>query len=128
MLCSKGVSIVPSGKCESSALLERAAHQVVGDLLVLTAAFAQVSVAATLSNMGQVLQAQGSYARARECYEESLQIRKAALGERHADVAVSLCCLGYVCQAEGRYEEALRYFEEDLQITKSALGDEHVSA
>ena len=72
-----------SGKCESSALLERAAHQVVGDLLVLTAAFAQVSVAITLNNIGLVYSALGRYEEALRYYEEDLQITKAALGDKH---------------------------------------------
>ena len=95
--------------------------------MVLTAAFAQVSVATTLSNMGQVLQAQGSYARARECYEEGLQIQKAALGERHADVATSLVCLGFVCNAEGKHADALVFYEQALEIYRATLGDKHVS-
>ena len=96
--------------------------------MVLTAAFAQVLVATTLANMGQVLQAQGSYARARQCYEESLQIRKAALGDRHADVAKSLLGLGSVCREEGKYADALVFFEQALEIYRATLGDKHVSA
>ena len=64
-------------------LLERAAHQVVGDLLVLTAAFAQVDVAATLNNIGLVYRTLGRYEEALRCYEESLAINKAALGDKH---------------------------------------------
>ena len=72
-----------SGKCESSALLERAAHQVVGDLLVLTAAFAQASVAITLNNIAVVYKALGRYEEALRYYEEALQIYRATVGDKH---------------------------------------------
>ena len=51
--------------------------------MVLTAAFAQVSVAATLNNIASVYRALGRCEEALRYYEESLAIRKAALGDKH---------------------------------------------
>ena len=57
-----------------------------------------------------------------------VQIQKAALGERHADVATSLCNLGSMCDAEGKYADALVFYEQALEIYRATLGDKHVSA
>ena len=50
---------------------------------MLTAAFAQASVATTLNDMGEVNRALGRYEEALRYHEEALQIYRAAVGDKH---------------------------------------------
>ena len=51
--------------------------------MVLTTTFAQVHVATTLGNIAGVYNALGRYEEALRNNEESLAIKKAALGDKH---------------------------------------------
>ncbi len=81
--------------------------------------------AASLNNLGYLLQAQGDLAGARPYYERALAIRERVLGPEHPDTAGSLNNLGYLLQAQGDLAGARPYYERALAIRERVLGPEH---
>ena len=65
------------------------------------------------------------YAKAELLYQEALQIRKKALGEKHPDYANSLNNLGYLYMVRRRHADAEPLFLEAMRILKEALGEKH---
>jgi tetratricopeptide (TPR) repeat protein len=87
------------------------------------------AVAASLHELGGVLQAQGDLAGARRALERSLDITAKVLGtEEHPDVAATLHALGGVLKAQGDLAGARRALERSLDIQAKVLGtEEHPS-
>jgi tetratricopeptide (TPR) repeat protein len=81
--------------------------------------------AATLSNMGILLQEKMRLEEARPYYEDALAITQKALGPDHPNTAATLNNLGYLLRAMGRLEEARPYYEEALAIRQKALAPDH---
>jgi CHAT domain-containing protein/Tfp pilus assembly protein PilF len=84
-----------------------------------------LDVAASLSNLGEVLSAQGAYAEARTLFERALAIREKALGKENLDVATSLNSLGMTLQRQGAYGEARARYEQALEIREKVRGKDH---
>jgi CHAT domain-containing protein/tetratricopeptide (TPR) repeat protein len=81
--------------------------------------------AASLNNLGALLQAMGDLAGARPHYERALAIHRRVLGEDHPDIAASLNHLGLLLQAMGDLAGARPYYERALAIRRQALGEDH---
>ena len=85
------------------------------------------STAASLSNLGLVLQDQGDLAGARALHERALAIREAALLPDHLNIASSLNNLGGVLQAQGDLAGARALHEQALAIREAVLPLGHPS-
>jgi tetratricopeptide (TPR) repeat protein len=81
--------------------------------------------AASLANLGLLLQEQGDLAAARPLFERALAIRETALGAGHPDTAASLANLGLLLQEQGDLPAARTLFERALAIRETALGAGH---
>ncbi len=86
---------------------------------------AHPDTAASLNNLGSLLQDQGDYTGARPYLERALAIREKALGPDHPDTAASLNNLGSLLYAQGDYTGARPYLERALAIREKALGPDH---
>ncbi len=75
-------------------------------------------LAIILNNLGELARLRGEYDRARELYEQSLDIR----GRRSSSAPITLLNLGLIAFAQGVYEAARSLFEESLGLGK-LLGD-----
>ncbi|MFN8499076.1 MAG: tetratricopeptide repeat protein [Anaerolineae bacterium] len=80
----------------------------------------QAGLGQTLHFAGAVATQQGDRDRARELWQQSLQIRR-DIGEK-AVVATLLNNLGIVAHLEGNYDEALEFYDESLALA-TELGD-----
>jgi tetratricopeptide (TPR) repeat protein len=80
--------------------------------------------ATELNNLAGLLCLQGKYDEARSLHEQSLAIRRKALGEEHPDVATSLNNLAKLLETQGKYDEAKPLYHQSLTITQ-VLADEH---
>jgi CHAT domain-containing protein/Tfp pilus assembly protein PilF len=67
----------------------------------------------------------GRYGDALALYQQAMEIRKKALGEKHPDYATSLDRLAGWYTTMGRYSEALPLYQQALAITKESLGEKH---
>lgn len=85
----------------------------------------QESLGATLHDQGILEYHQGDYDLAQASLEESLDVRRQALGEEHALVATSLHGLSMVHQAAGRHGEAEELLEQSVAISRETLGEGH---
>ena len=77
------------------------------------------------NNIGVVYNNLGDYDKALEYHNKALEIRKAVLGENHADTAASYNNIGSVYDDFGEYDKALEYYNKSLEITKDVLGENH---
>ena len=77
------------------------------------------------NNIGVVYNNLGDYDKALEYFNKALEIRKAVLGENHADTAASYNNIGSVYDDLGEYDKALEYHNKALEITKDVLGENH---
>ncbi len=82
-------------------------------------------VATSLSGLGLVLKARGTFDQARQCLERSIAIREKLLGPDHPALAVSLSHLGVVMRLLGKHADAERYHLRTLSIRERALGPDH---
>ena len=73
------------------------------------------------------LDAQGRYQEAEPLFRKALEIRRAALGEAHADTAASYNNVAFNLNAQGRYAEAEPLYRKGLEIRRAALGEAHAS-
>ena len=80
-------------------------------------------LASTLLNLAAIYYAQGDYENTEVLYQESLELFREQLGDRHPEVARALTNLGSLYQAQGRYAETEPLFQEALSIYREQLGD-----
>jgi tetratricopeptide (TPR) repeat protein len=78
-----------------------------------------------LSNLGELLHAQGDLSRAQEIFEQVVAIRRKVLGEAHPDTARSLNSLGSVRRDQGDLLVAQQYYEQSLAIFEACFGPDH---
>ena len=76
------------------------------------------------NDLALVLQNLDDYDQAEVLFRESIDIKRAALGD-HNLVAVSLNNLAGVIANRGRYQEAEAMYRESLDINQRLLGDDH---
>ncbi|HRQ41353.1 MAG TPA: FxSxx-COOH system tetratricopeptide repeat protein, partial [Chloroflexota bacterium] len=81
--------------------------------------------AASLNNLGALLQTIGDYQGARPYYERALSIYEKVLGPEHPHTALSLNNLGGLLRVMGDYQGARPYYERALSIVEKVLGPEH---
>ena len=67
----------------------------------------------------------GDYDAAVAAFQEALELRWAAVGERHPDVADTLNGLAIVKRRQGFYDEAEALYRRSLRIRQDILGPEH---
>ena len=84
-----------------------------------------IELAASLSELGGVLQSQGEFEDAKAHHQRALAIRQKALGVDHPDLASSLNSLGNAYSSQGEYEGARGYYQRALVMLKEALGADH---
>lgn len=82
--------------------------------------------AAMMNTIGRVYSSLGLYDSARPLLERALEIRRATLGSRHADVADSLQSLAALEAADGKYPEAEVLYREALALRIDLFGTGHV--
>jgi tetratricopeptide (TPR) repeat protein len=78
-----------------------------------------------LNAAGRMAYTLGRYGDAEHLLEQSLAIRKKALGPEHPDVATSLNNLAILYGAQGLYAKAEPLYQQSLDIRQKALGPEH---
>jgi tetratricopeptide (TPR) repeat protein len=78
-----------------------------------------------LNAAGETAYTLARYGDAEPLFEQSLAIRKKALGPEHPDVAASLNHLALLYDAQGLYAKAEPLYQQSLAIRKKALGPEH---
>ena len=83
------------------------------------------TTAMSYNNIGVVYDNLGDYDKALEYYNKALEIRKAVLGEMHADTADSYNNIGLVYDDLGEYDKALEYHNKALEIRKEVLEEKH---
>ena len=67
------------------------------------------------------------FADAMDSFEQSLSLRKAALGEWNTDVAETLHNMGNCAAKKGDLDDAKSYYDESLRIKRKNLGNGHAS-
>ena len=77
-----------------------------------------------LSVLGTIHRNMRAYDRATVQLERALALRRASLGEEHADVAESMVQLGRALRGLGDYERARQLFEGALAIQRRVLGED----
>ena len=81
----------------------------------------------SISNLGEMLRAQGDLAGARKLHEEALSIRRRVLGPEHSDTLTSMNNLALTLEAQGELAEARRLQAETLAGRRRVLGPDHPS-
>lgn len=81
--------------------------------------------ASELSNLANVVRAQGRYAEAEELNREALAIDAATIGTAHPDYAIHLNNLAGAVQDQERYVEAEVLYREALAIDVETMGTAH---
>ena len=84
-----------------------------------------VDVASSLNSLGLVMFHQGMQSMARDCFYDSLRIRRLLLGPDHHDVATVWYNIGTFHLETGDSEEAVRSYKETLRIERHVLGQSH---
>jgi eukaryotic-like serine/threonine-protein kinase len=84
-----------------------------------------LSAAATLTNLADLLQMQGRYDRAEQLYREALEMRRRLLPAQHALVAQSLHDLADLLHDKGEYETAEPICRAALDMRIKVFGPEH---
>jgi hypothetical protein len=75
--------------------------------------------------LGNVLIGRGSYKEAERVHREAYALRRAAIGETHAETANSLLRLAVALQGQGRLVEAESLGTLAFTIKRAALGAGH---
>jgi tetratricopeptide (TPR) repeat protein len=78
-----------------------------------------------MSNLGNVLRAQGKLAEAEPLLREALEVFRRKLGNEHPGTLKSINYLGLLLRAQGEYDEAEALLREALEGRRRQLGDEH---
>src|SRR5262249_48873369 len=81
--------------------------------------------AQSLNNLAGLYLRTRRYGEAGLLYMRALEIRRAALGEKHPDYAQSLNNLGALYCAMGRHGEAEPLFRQATDILRDTLGTDH---
>lgn len=85
-----------------------------------------MSCAATLHNMGNVLQNAGEYDRALKLFVGARRIKQDILGLSHPQVAFAIKAIGHVYYEIGLYDKAWEAYSEALKVYRRAgLNDDH---
>ena len=84
-------------------------------------------VAATHSNIGLVLWAQGNYEGALRAHRQAMAAREAAFGPEHPEVAASLSNISLVLTKQRAFDAALVAAREAHRILAQAFGPKHPS-
>jgi len=100
-------------------LLDQGAEKVVRELKTQPTVQAKL-----LDTIGQLYQSIGLYDREQPLLEESLKLRRQALGDEHPDVATSLNHLGEVANLKGDYPGSESLFRQALAMRRKLLGRE----
>lgn len=82
-------------------------------------------LAASLSSLGALYNAQGRYSEAESLFRRALAIREQRLGPTHLDVAASLTSLAGIYRILGRYPQAEPLYLRALAIREQELGPDH---
>ena len=86
-------------------------------------------LADSLNILGTALQERGDYDEAEPAFREALTLRRAALGDRHADTAESVNNLAVLLALRGREAdraETERLEREGLALRRALFGDDHL--
>ncbi|MFL5587291.1 MAG: CHAT domain-containing protein [Ktedonobacteraceae bacterium] len=67
----------------------------------------------------------GNYEQAERLLQQTLDIRRAALGEQHPEVAISLNNLALLYKLVGNYTQGESLYQQALKTWRMALGEEH---
>ena len=81
--------------------------------------------AALMETMGRVYRNLGLYGTATSLLEQSLRVRRGALGDRHPDVARSLFELGVSLEKKGELDRAETLLATTLAFQRETLGENH---
>jgi tetratricopeptide (TPR) repeat protein/predicted Ser/Thr protein kinase len=84
-----------------------------------------LSHAQLLNVLGTIHRSMRSYDRADTMLSQALRLRRAQLGDHHADVGESFYQLGMLARARGETDSARRLLQRALDIQSRTLGDEH---
>ena len=87
--------------------------------------WASASVLRHLAEQPGGLYAMGRHAEAEPLYEQAIEVRRTALGERHPDYATSLDSLAELYRAMGHHAEAEPLYKQAMEIRRTALGERH---
>lgn len=77
------------------------------------------------NSLGLTLKAQGHFEEAVDAYDQALRIRKAELGEAHADVAQTMNNRALALKAAGHFDAAASEFEATAEVMASVHGPGH---
>jgi len=86
---------------------------------------ASEEISHNLETLGEILEAEGQYAKAESVCDEGLELRRALWGEDHSFVASTLELLAAVKRGKGDYTEAETLIRQATAIYRNALGDDH---
>lgn len=86
------------------------------------------STLTSMSNLADILLAQGEWAGAKDLHEQCLIVRGRLLGADHPDTLASINNLALVLQAQGDLVEAKGLLEQCLRAQRQNLGSDHPSA
>jgi serine/threonine-protein kinase len=81
--------------------------------------------AATVFNLGRVLEDRHDYAGALQNYREALDRQRAQFGDDHEVVGIDLRQLGVVLHRQGRLTEAEEHLQQALEIFRKRLPENH---
>ena len=85
-----------------------------------------LALARTLALSGQRASFEGDLERARQLLQNAIDLRRAALGDRHHDVAMAMSAMAGVLMDEGRLDEAIAMREEAVAMLEETVGPRHV--
>ncbi|MDX1394309.1 MAG: serine/threonine-protein kinase [Gemmatimonadota bacterium] len=85
-----------------------------------------LALARTLALAGQRASFEGDLERARQLLQNAIDLRRAALGDRHHDVAMGMSAMAGVLMDEGRLDEAIAMREEAVEMLEQTVGSRHV--
>ena len=94
------------------------------DILSETLGSKHPNVGHTYVSLGRVHERQeGGVAKAKFCYEKSLEVY--AQGEHPTGEADAYCSLALLSEKEGNFTESMRFYQRSLDIYTNCLGTEH---
>lgn len=83
------------------------------------------TVAESVNDLAELLQAQGKYAEAEPLHRRALAINEKVIGPDHPDVASNLNNLALLLYFQGKYAEAEPLYRRALAVLEKTLGPEH---